>query len=418
MRRFAALGAAAALAVVVGGSSLVGLYRAVDRDPVIGYPSLEEVTNFDVMARSYDRRREQGDNPRLVFGSSELNPGPAGPAHPASLLEGGDYGIDVMVTGRAFCEDLWQAIEVGAFASRMDGDEASRRVVLIPSMQWFMCYRAAKRDFTASFSQGAYESFIENPDISDGLKDEVTRRMALYGVDRTGSPSPTSGAAAWLDRASDQLLATLRLSTKSVATVPRPSEGEPEGAASPVAGSSSGAQSARTQSAPDWDLIFREADRTAREKASSNDMGINDAWYAGHLVDWQAGTKDWKVRGDAYFSTQELEDFKLLLRVCHEAGVLPMVLIQPVKGELYDQTIYGPEVRERYYQMIREACEQAGVPVADFSGHEYDTYFLREYSHPSDLGGAYYSKAIYTYLTTGVVDTSPAGGAEFATRKD
>ena len=119
MRRFAALGAAAALAVFTGGASLAGLYQTVDRDPVIGYPSLQEVTNFDVMARSYDRRREQGDNPRLVFGSSELNPGPAGPAHPASLLEGGDYGVDVMVTGRAFCEDLWQAIEVGAFAGRM-----------------------------------------------------------------------------------------------------------------------------------------------------------------------------------------------------------------------------------------------------------------------------------------------------------
>lgn len=107
MRRFAALGAAAALAVFTGSASLAGLYQTVDRDPVIGYPSLQEVTNFDVMARSYDRRREQGDNPRLVFGSSELNPGPAGPAHPASLLEGGDYGVDVMVTGRAFCEDLW-----------------------------------------------------------------------------------------------------------------------------------------------------------------------------------------------------------------------------------------------------------------------------------------------------------------------
>ena len=170
MRRFAALGAAAALAVFTGGASLAGLYQTVDRDPVIGYPSLQEVTNFDVMARSYDRRREQGDNPRLVFGSSELNPGPAGPAHPASLLEGGDYGVDVMITGRAFCEDLWQAIEVGAFAGRMDQDDSSRRVVLIPSMQWFMCYRNAKRDFTASFSQGAYDAFMANPVISDAFR--------------------------------------------------------------------------------------------------------------------------------------------------------------------------------------------------------------------------------------------------------
>lgn len=426
MRRFAALGAAAALAVFTGGASLAGLYQTVDRDPVIGYPSLQEVTNFDVMARSYDRRREQGDNPRLVFGSSELNPGPAGPAHPASLLEGGDYGVDVMVTGRAFCEDLWRAIEVGAFAGRMDQDDSSRRVVLIPSMQWFMCYRNAKRDFTASFSQGAYDAFMANPVISDELKDQVTQRMAVYGVDRTGPSSPSAAVAAWLDSASDQLLATLRLSTTAVA--PRAaadgkrekgvSRGADGGGTTYAADSSSNAAGSSLHAAPNWDQIFSDADLTAREKASSNAMGINDSWYAKHLADWQAGTKDWKVEGNEYFSEQEFEDFKLLLRVCREAGVLPMVLIQPVKGELYDQTIYGPKVRQRYYQMIRQACEQAGVPVADFSSHEYDTYFLREYSHPSDLGGAYYSKAIYTYLTTGVADTSPSGGVAFETRKE
>lgn len=415
MKRFVAMGAAVSLAVLAGGMSLTGLYRSVDLDPVIGYPSLEEVANFDVMARSYDRRREQGDNPRLVFGSSELNPGPAGPAHPASLLEGGEYGIDVMVTGRAFCEDLWQAIEVGAFAGRMDGDEASRRVVLIPSMQWFMCYRAAKRDFTASFSQGAYDAFMANPDLSDSIKDEVTRRMAIYGVDRSAGSSPTMDAASLLDRASDQLLATLRLSTKPVAAVSKPDGTDQEGAASSPERSLSSASSAAV---PDWDAIFLEADRTAREKAGSNAMGVNDAWYAKNLDDWLAGTKGWKVEDERYFSTQEFEDFKLLLRVCHEAGVLPMVLIQPVKGELYDQTVYDAQARQRYYQMVRGACEEAGVPVADFSNHEYDTYFLREYSHPSDLGGAYYSKAIYTYLTTGVVDTSPSGGVEFKTRKE
>lgn len=431
MRRFAALGAAAALAVFTGGASLAGLYQTVDRDPVIGYPSLQEVTNFDVMARSYDRRREQGDNPRLVFGSSELNPGPAGPAHPASLLEGGDYGVDVMVTGRAFCENLWQAIEVGAFAGRMDQDEASRRVVLIPSMQWFMCYRNAKRDFSASFSQGAYDAFMANPNISDKLKDQVTQRMAPYGVDRTSPSSPSALAAAWLDSASDQLLATLRLSTTATVAVPktgangsqgsdgsRGNDGAGESAAAPAADPSSNTADTAAAATPNWDQIFSDADRTAREKALSNAMGINDSWCAKHLADWQEGTKGWKVADDEYFSEQEFEDFKLLLRVCHEAGVLPMVLIQPVKGALYDQTIYGPNVRQRYYQMIREACDQAGVPVADFSNHEYDTYFLREYSHPSDLGGAYYSKAIYTYLTTGVADTSPSGGVAFETRKD
>lgn len=193
--------------------------------------------------------------------------------------------MDVMVTGRAFCEDLWQAIEVGAFAGRMDQDDSSRRVVLIPSVQWFMCYRNAKRDFTASFSQGAYDAFMANPVISDELKDQVTQRMAVYGVDRTGPSSPSAAVAAWLDSASDQLLATLRLSTTAVA--PRAaadgkrekgvSRGADGGGTTHAAGSSSNAAGSSLHAAPNWDQIFSDADLTAREKASSNAMGINDS---------------------------------------------------------------------------------------------------------------------------------------------
>ena len=79
----------------------------------------------------------------------------------------------------------------------------------------------------------------------------------------------------------------------------------------------------------------------------------------------------------------------------------PLVLIQPVKGALYDRTVYTRQVRAGYYDAIRSSCERAGVAVADFSDREYDPLFLREYSHPSALGAAWYSRAIYDFATTG-----------------
>lgn len=137
---------------------------------------------------------------------------------------------------------------------------------------------------------------------------------------------------------------------------------------------------------------------------------MSDAWYGKYFKTWLEGAnKSWKVRGDEYFSSQEFEDFKMVLDVCRETGVEPLIVIQPVKGAAYDQTVYTCEVRQQYYRMVRDAAADAGFQVADFSGHEYDRYFLRDYSHPSELGSAYYSKAIYTFLKTGYADTSPSG---------
>lgn len=404
------LGAVAlALAVfALGAAATLGAYHArIERDPVMAYPSVDEVSNFDTMLRSYRARCEDGTNPVLVFGSSELNPAPAGPAHPASLLEGGRYGVDVMVTGRAFCEDLWQAIEVGAFAGELE----TKRVVIIPSMQWFMCYRTPGRDFPAAFSEGAYQAFMENGAISRSTKDAVTARMAAYGVDRRGGSGGLASAASALDADAAELKASLRLAVgpdgvgaaddAAPASAPASRPGAPAGIA-----------------APDWDAIFAEARETARDRSSSNDLGIYDRWFEKSYAKWLKGASGWRVEDGEYFSEQEFQDFNLLLQVCREAGVEPMVLIQPVKGRLYDQTLYTRDVRARYYQRIREACRAAGVPYADFSPHEYDALFLREYSHPSDLGGAYYSKAIFRYVTDGVVDTEPAGGVSFESCED
>ena len=86
-----------------------------------------------------------------------------------------------------------------------------------------------------------------------------------------------------------------------------------------------------------------------------------------------------------------------MLEVCRATGVEPLVVIQPVKGAVYDQTAYTRDVRARYYDMVRSACARAGVRTADFSDCEYDPLFLRDYSHPSDYGAALDSQALYGF---------------------
>lgn len=396
MKRLIAVVAALAVFVCVA----VGFVRVLDfrgtvaSSPYVTYPTLDEITNFEFLSASYDERVAKGDNPKLVFGSSELNPAAAGSAHPGALFAASSYGMDVMTMGRAFCTNLWDAIEVGAFSEKLD----DKRVVLIPSMQWFMCYRDPQIDFPASFSEGAYRALLDNPKVSEETKQAITDRMAEYGVDRrSGSliEDPVSDA---IDDAVSSLVADTRLGLKiKEREAAKSNEGKPQTLNDTQEGEEKDAEAGGAVEKPDWGRIFADAEKQAKKK-SSNREGFADKWYEKKYKKWVAGAqRKWWFEEGKEFSEQELEDFKLLLQVCKEVGVEPLVIVQPVKGVAYDQTVYNRDVRQKYYDMIRSACDEYGVRYADFSDHEYDTYFLRDYSHPSSLGGAYYSKAIYDF---------------------
>ena len=71
-------------------------------------------------------------------------------------------------------------------------------------------------------------------------------------------------------------------------------------------------------------------------------------------------------RGQAY-SDSEYRAFELVLEVCRETGVEPLVILQPSKGVAYDKTIYGKDVRAKYYDRMRGSARNTGCKCADFS---------------------------------------------------
>lgn len=399
MRRLAAVGIALAIAVgsaaaafAVGG--VAGLPSELLRSE---YPGYDEVASWDFMSGEYDALAEAGASPELVLGSSELKPGPAGPAHPAAMFSDGRFGATSVIAGRAGVNDLWQAIELGALAPHLP--EVSRRAVVFVSMQWFMCYRDPQSSFPGVFSQGAYDAFMANGSIPDGVKRRVAARAEEYGALGSGGSDacPLARATSAVDRVARERVDDLRLAWRLRSNGEAEAPGE-DGAA---AGGSEPCPDDLPETAsgePDWEEIVAAARERAVEASSSNDLGLYDAWYEKKYDAWLSGAQSsWKIGEEGYFSEQELEDFELMLEVCRATGVEPLVVIQPVKGAVYDQTAYTRDVRARYYDMVRSACARAGVRTADFSDREYDPLFLRDYSHPSDYGAALYSQALYGF---------------------
>ena len=400
MRRLAAVGIAlaiaagsAAAAFAVGG--VAGLPSELLRSE---YPGYDEVASWEFMSGEYDALAEAGASPELVLGSSELKPGPAGPAHPAAMFSDGRFGATSVIAGRAGVNDLWQAIELGALAPHLP--EGSRRAVVFVSMQWFMCYRDPQSSFPGVFSQGAYDAFMANGSIPDGVKRRVAARAEEYGALGSGGSDacPLARATSAVDRVARESASTTCGSPGGSArtgrrkpqgrTAPRRADRSPAPTTfpRPLRESRIGRRSSLRRVNARW--------RPPRRTTSAYTM----RWYEKKYDAWLSGAQSsWKIGEEGYFSEQELEDFELMLEVCRATGVEPLVVIQPVKGAVYDQTAYTRDVRARYYDMVRSACARAGVRTADFSDREYDPLFLRDYSHPSDYGAALYSQALYGF---------------------
>ena len=411
MKKLIACTAAIALvAVAAAGYTATGAVgRAAKSAAATTRPTAEQLGSFDFMKslmREAVAAEKSGSGPvgsvnaalrapDLVLGSSELKPVSA--AAPATLLGDGRFGTHVLALGQAGCINLWEAIELGGLAGAQD----LRRVVLFASPQHFLSDRNPAYALERMFSASTYQAFMDNPRIPDALKRRVTKRLAAYGIDRSGGGLPCSRAVQRVDDAAAGWAANLRLAVAG------------DLARAGAAGASTGTSAAVSQAggeadlsasqagpaAPDWTRVFAQADADARAICTNNDYGVSDAWYAHEYATWLSNTGKIREKGGGYISTQELEDLGMVLEVCRELGIEVRVIIQPMNGRLYDQTPLGANVRAALYGQIRHACEDAGADVADFSGHEYDAHFLRDISHPTALGEAYYSQAIYEWFT-------------------
>ncbi len=103
------------------------------------------------------------------------------------------------------------------------------------------------------------------------------------------------------------------------------------------------------------------------------------------------------LKNDAYDQSPEYEDLQIVLDLLKQSGAKPLFISVPVKGPWYDYAGFPKERREAYYKKVHEQIEKAGYPIADFSNHEYDKYFLKDHMHLGWKGWVYIDEAIQQF---------------------
>jgi D-alanine transfer protein len=96
----------------------------------------------------------------------------------------------------------------------------------------------------------------------------------------------------------------------------------------------------------------------------------------------------------------EREDFLILLEVCKELKVRPLIIFFPNHKRIFDYYIKklmfvsSDKQRKEFQKWFSDAVKSYGFELADFSEFESVDYFNAEYSHPGSLGLSYINESI------------------------
>ena len=380
------------LVAVLGGLVLLGLgLLAIDR---LALPTNDARGNTKLYDYVYAAGKSENvdfvannmsSNGYLCFGSSEwyISKDRVGTCPQAVLGESG-AGVDMTFIGEGYDQSLWQAIAAGAYGT---GDKVrNRKVMIVVSPQWFFKGSGDQSKFSSKFSYSLYRAFMQSDSISDEVKAYVRQRCASLGVDSSKLSAASRDTV--LDAMNDAAYAAAdawKLRSQLVSI----EKAAPEKSSARLSAEASG-----ETSEPDWEALLAEAETEGAAACTNNDFGVYDAyWEKNHTYDPEL-FQNFSEADDEY------ADLECLLEVCREVGFEPMVCILPVHGQWYDVSDVSSEERQSYYQRIRSICTEAGATYADFSGFEYEKYFLCDTVHPGWKGWVRIEHAFYDFVNS------------------
>ena len=279
---------------------------------------------------------------------------------PQAVFGESSAGVDMTYIGEGYDQSLWQAIAAGAYGT--GGKVKNRKVVLMVSPQWFFKGSGDENKFYTKFSYSLYCACMQSDQLSDKTKAYIRSRCSALGIedDKLAAASRDTPADAINDAP-----------TKSDARRQLEATGQ--------------------ANEPDWDALLSRAEAEGEASCTNNDFGVYDAFWERNY------TFDPELYQNFDQVADEYADLACFLQVCHEVGLEPLVCILPVHGQWYDVSDVSQADRQAYYERIRQICTAAGASYADFSGFEYEKYFLCDTVHPGWKGWVRIEHAVYDF---------------------
>ncbi|MDM5153996.1 D-alanyl-lipoteichoic acid biosynthesis protein DltD [Bacillus sp. DX1.1] len=324
-----------------------------------------------------------------MYGSSEFKRLDA--YHPSSYFKVKPEGFTPFLLGRGGTQNL---IHVLNFASTMD-DLKDKKMIFVLSPQWFVPQGIDELHFAPNFSKQQGYHFLFNNDLKPEMKKHIAKRLLKFDIVKKETLLKTSLEGIAYDDTKYKVKAIAAkpfayiyrniLDRKDLFTVMfniKPPKQQLDPALKNM----------------NWEEARKHADQTGAAESKSNKFGIDDSYFHNKIKNVQQ-RKGYLARA-SYDQSPEYEDLQIVLDLLKQTGAKPLFISVPVKGPWYDYAGFPKERRELYYKKVHEQIKQAGYPIADFSNHEYDKYFLKDHMHLGWKGWVYIDEAVQKFYKT------------------
>lgn len=351
------------------------------------YGSVEKNQGLILQEKSLSK-----DDNLLIFGSSELG-SLLQPFHPEYFYAGKRDGFQVNIIGRGYSQSLIHTVNMGALGEDLKG----KKVVFIISPQWFSEKGLMPKDFGSNFSKYQFYELMFNKDIDKSIKIRLAARVGKIA----GEAGELGDIKTFCDLyAGDNILSNTLLSLMmpyykfEQYLLSINDKIKTDKVLNDYTGKAQNIPAENTLF--NWDEEKQKAVEAGKNEASNNEFLIENGYYDMYIRGNISNSKD-SYKGSSYTESPEYDDLILFLDICKSLEVKPLVVSVPVNGKWYDYCGFDKKDRDTYYKKLNQIVTSYGFQMADFSGYEYEDYFLKDVMHLGWKGWVYVDEAIDKY---------------------
>ncbi len=310
----------------------------------------------------------------IILGSSELANADYISQNPANMFPNNYLDSSPSLVGRAYVQDLLNAMKIGA----LDNNFKNKKLVVIVSLQWFLDKEINKDGFKAHFSELQFYKTMNNANIDVNDKKYICKRVIELASDESSFAAPLVYCHFYLrdDFISKMGLGILKpyyflrekfldLKDKYVSykAVQKFKDHSPS-----------------DKKEIDWEKEEKIAELTGKSECTNNEFYVYDEYYDEYLKPNMESRKD-SFKDVDLINSNEMRDYEYFVKTCSELGIKPYLVFMPTNGFYYDFTGLTKDKRDKFYDKLSKIADTYGVNYLDLREHEYEPYFLKDVMH-------------------------------------
>ena len=318
-----------------------------------------------------------------IYGSSEL--ARLDRFNPANYFQEVHEGFTPFLVGRGGTESLIHFLNFSEHMDQLKG----KKIVFVLSPQWFNPQGADESHFVPNYSSLQGYDFAFNKQVDPVVKKMAIKRLLTYSSVKN---DPILSTLYKSEITNNPWIKREAIALRPVAVIYRHLLAKKDLYYSLAGGLSRNRDLTPKVRNKSWSQLAQYAEQYGAKRATNNHFYIVNSQY-NKIKGFLPSNKN-KDINRSYGKSIEYGDFQLVLDILKQSGAKPLFISVPVNGPYYDYTGFPKEGRIAYYTRIKQQIEAEDFPVADFSSHEYDPYFMKDTIHIGWKGWVYIDRAI------------------------